>query len=132
MRFDYKTASRIIIVFLGLCFLSSCATIMHGDSQYVEVNSTPSGATAYIEGNSFLTPARILLKRGYPAHEYQILVQKEGFKPAYAKIEQNLSAWLWGDIIWGIIPGIVVDTITGAAFELYPDKISVQLEESAK
>lgn len=105
---------------------------MHGDSQYIKINSVPNGATAYIEGNYFITPAKVLLKRGYPMHEYQIVVQKEGFKPGYAKIEQKLSGWLWGDIIWGIIPGIAVDAITGAAFDLYPEQITVNLEGSVK
>lgn len=105
---------------------------MHGDSQYVEINSVPAGATAYVGGNYFITPAKVLLKRGYPAQEYQILFQKEGFKPGYAKIGQKLSGWLWGDIIWGIIPGITVDAITGGAFDLYPQQISVNLQESAK
>lgn len=121
-----------IIIGVAIFFLSGCATIMHGDSQYVEINSVPSGATAHIEGNYFITPAKILLKRGYSLHEYQILVQKEGFKPGYAKISQKLSSWLWGDIIWGIIPGITVDAITGAAFDLTPKQITVNLEESAK
>lgn len=105
---------------------------MHGDSQYVEINSQLSGASAYIEGNYFITPAKVLLKRGYPMHEYQILVQKEGYKPGYAKIYQKLSGWLWADIIWGIIPGITIDAITGAAFDLVPKQITVNLEGSTK
>ena len=122
----------LIIVDLAIFFLSGCATIMHGDSQYVQIKSVPSGATAYIEGNYFITPAKVLLKRGLPTHEYQVLVEKEGYKPGYGKIGQKLSGWLWGDIIWGIIPGITVDAITGAAFDLEPTQITITLEERAK
>jgi hypothetical protein len=121
----------LIVFFVAFC-LGGCATIMHGDSQYIEANSVPSGATVYIEGKYFTTPAKILLKRGYPAQEYQALFQKEGLKPAYAKIGQKLSGWLWGDILWGIIPGIAVDMGTGGAFDLTPKQINVTLEQSAK
>jgi hypothetical protein len=121
--------SMIIILTI---FVSGCATIMHGRSQYVQVDSVPSGASVYVEGNTFITPAKILLKRGAPMHEYQLLLQKEGFKPGYAKIGQKPSGWLWGDILWGIIPGITVDFLTGAAFDLYPHQVSVNLEQSVK
>lgn len=125
----------IIGFILGLVFmLSGCATIMHGDSQYVNIDTDPKDASIQIQGQGgrFTAPARILLKRGYPMQEYQILVEKEGYKPGYAKITQKLSAWLWGDIIWGIIPGIAIDMITGAAFDLKPAEITVELEESIK
>jgi len=112
--------------------LAGCATIVHGNSQYVEIDSQPQGATAYVGGNYFITPAKVLLKRGYPMQDQQVLVQKEGYKPGYATISQSLSGWLWGDIIWGILPGLAVDAITGAAFNLHPAKIVVQLEPSAK
>jgi hypothetical protein len=123
---------KIITALACLLSIGGCATIMHGDSQEVEISSIPAGAVAYIEGNSFITPARVRLKRGYPLQEQQILFQKEGFKPAYAKIEQKLSGWLWGDIIWGILPGLAVDAITGAAFDLHPTQITAILETSAK
>lgn len=123
---------KAIIIILCIFSLTGCATFIHGDSQYVEIDSVPQGATLYIDGNYFTTPAQVLLKRGHHIHEYQILVQKEGYKPAYAKIEQRLTGWLWGDIFWFIIPGILVDTINGAAFNLKPQEITVTLEESAK
>jgi hypothetical protein len=121
-----------LTIIITLFFLSGCATIMHGDSQYIEINSEPQAATAYVDGNYFTTPATVLLKRGHHIHKYQIRVQKEGYKPAYATVELRLSKWLWGDIIWLVVPGVLVDAITGAAFNLYPSQITVRLEESAK
>ena len=70
---------KAIIVILSIFFISGCATIMHGDSQYVEINSVPEGASLYIDGNYFTTPAAVLLKRGHHFHEYQLLVEKEGY-----------------------------------------------------
>lgn len=121
-----------IIIFLPLLLFSGCATIIHGDSQYVNIDSSPQGATVFIEGNSFITPAKVLLKRGYPLKEYQLMLQKAGYKPGYAKIEQRSSGWLWLNILNGIIPGITVDFITGAAFDLVPSEVRVILEESVK
>ena len=107
---------------------------MHGDSQEIQINTVPQGASVHIQGEGItaVAPTKLILKRGYPMKEYSILVQKEGYKPGYATIKQKPSAWLWGDIIWAIIPGVAVDMITGGAFDLTPEKITVQLEESAK
>lgn len=109
-----------------------CATIVHGNSQYVQIDSIPPGAQAFVDGVYITTPGKVLLKRGYPTQEHQIVVQKEGYKPAYATISQTLSGWLWGDLFWGILPGITVDIVTGAAFNLYPSKVTITLEPSAK
>lgn len=105
---------------------------MHGDSQYVVINSQPPGATIQVAGRHFITPTRVLLKRGLPKDARQVIVEKEGFKPVYAEFNRKYSPWLWGDIMWGIIPGIAVDTLTGGAFDLYPQQLVVQLQESAK
>lgn len=121
------------LILLGLTFfLSGCATFIHGDSQYISINSNPAGASVYIEGATFITPAKVLLKRGYPMKDFQLLFQKEGYKPGYAKIEQKSSGWLWLNVLNGMIPGATVDFITGGAFNLYPTEIVVTLEESAK
>ena len=117
---------------LSLLLCSGCATIMHGTYQYVEIKSQPAAATAFVNGEAVITPAKVLLKRGFPTQEYQVLLEKDGYKPGYAKINQKLSGWLWGDIIWGILPGIAVDALSGAAFDLYPKQVMVNLEESAK
>lgn len=129
MRFK---AIYLVFALFCLFLLNGCATIVHGDSQYIEVDSKPAGASAYINGSYFITPAKVLLKRGYPTYEYQVLVQKEGYKPGYARITQRLSGWLWGDIFWGILPGLVVDSLTGGGFNLIPARIEVVLEPSAK
>ena len=123
---------RKIIVLAGVLLLSGCATIMHGDSQYIVINSQPSEARIRVAGKSYITPTRVLFKRGLPIQEYQILAEKEGSRPATAKINRRYSSWLWGDILWGVIPGIAIDTLTGAAFDLYPDQLTVNLQESAK
>lgn len=123
---------KSLIILVLVVFLSGCATIMNGDSQFVRINSQPEGAKVFVAGNYFITPAEVLLKRGYPMHEYQLLFEKEGYKPGYARIEQRLSKWLWGDIIYAVIPGVAVDFITGGAFKLYPKEISVKLEPSVK
>ncbi|MFC1804769.1 PEGA domain-containing protein [Candidatus Omnitrophota bacterium] len=123
--------TKYLVIVCAVLLLSGCATIMHGDSQYVEIDSYPQGATAYIDGTYHVTPAKVLLKRGHPMKDYTILLEKEGYKPGYAKVEQKLSAWLWGDIVWAIVPGVAVDLLTGGAFKLRPQRVTVELEESA-
>lgn len=122
----------LALIALTVCLLSGCATIINSDSQYVSINSQPPGASVYLEGNYFITPAKVLLKRGHPMKDLQLIFQKEGYKPAYANIEQRPSGWLWLNIFNGVIPGVTIDFITGGAFNLTPSEISVKLEEAAK
>lgn len=121
------------VILLGyVLFLSGCATLVNSGSQYVNINSDPKGASVYIEGKTYITPTKVFLKRGLPMKEYQLLFEKQGYKPAYAKIEQTISGWVWLNILNGLIPGMTIDFITGGAFNLIPVDITVTLEKSAK
>ncbi len=106
--------------------LAGCATIMHqGSKQWVAITSTPTGATATIDGiTKVQTPGQVKLKRG---KDHIIVIEKEGYEPAQALIDHEFSSWVFGNILLGGLIGLAVDYGTGGAYNLEPDTVSVTL-----
>lgn len=125
-----KTLIFLFVIAVSNTLLTGCCMMRNSTTQLVEITSSPSGATATIQpgGEEVVTPADILLKR--KTSQYSITIKKEGYEPTRVKLVRN-SAGLWRNFIWihpvGWVIGVVVDTSTGAGYELKPDKIEVKL-----
>ena len=120
---------RIIIktfLFSLILLLPSCATIISGSRQYVEISSEPSSAKVYInEIEMGKTPFQKNLKRN---QEYQLILKLDGYKTYETKLERKFNVWYLGNILIGGTVGIIVDTITGAMFKLKPEEIDGNLK----
>ena len=116
---------------LSLVLLDSCATIVSGTSQEVSVSSTPrakieikaASGMVYYSGDS---PAIVKLPRKY---SYTVTIQAGGYASQTLVISRQFNAWFVGNIIFGGIPGGVVDAITGAMWNLEPSLLAVTLEQ---
>ena len=117
-------------IFLLICltFQPGCASIVGGKRQTVRVESNPVGATVKtnredVEG---ITPTSLVLSR---KHEYQLIIEKKGYKTRKVFVDQDLRGWFWMNILsWGLI-GIIVDLAPGSAYEHEPETVIVTLEE---
>ncbi|MGH7273740.1 MAG: PEGA domain-containing protein, partial [Nitrospiria bacterium] len=105
-------------------FSSGCATIMHGKTQSLTIESNPTKAVATIEGQTAETPGIFILKR---ERSYSVKLEKDGYEPATATVEKSMSWWLAGNIVFGGLIGLLVDFTTGAAYTLEPERVLVQL-----
>jgi len=114
---------------------SGCATMDHGTTQAISVNSYPSGATIKFDNGrgkqvNFETPAVLVLSRKLP---YILKITKEGYTPKAITLTSSSAGNLWNNLIWihpvGIFAGYVVDSSTGASKKLSPDNINVTLEQ---
>lgn len=113
-------------VLLIAIVLSGCGTVMHGKTQNVIIETDPSNAVAKTDdGQSVTTPGTLVLKR--EKKSYSIIVEKEGFEPASTAIEREVSWWLAGNIVAGGIIGLIVDFVTGGAYDLDPERVHVKL-----
>ncbi|ARV11030.1 PEGA domain-containing protein [Gilvibacter sp. SZ-19] len=116
--------NRIFKVFTLILLLSfnSCATIISGSRQQVQINSKPASAKVYINevevGN---TPVQKNLMRN---QEYSIVLKLDGFETYETKLERKFNAWYIGNIAFGGLIGIIVDPITGAIHKLKPEEIN--------
>jgi hypothetical protein len=117
--------------------LGGCASIVHGGPRPVSVASTPAGATVSIydrdntlvETNTTPFVAQLPTKYGYfKGQKYRLVFELPAHAPAEVNLEPSLSGWYFGNIVFGGLIGmLIVDPITGAMYNLSPEKIEQPL-----
>jgi hypothetical protein len=98
--------SALLSVLVG-CFLLiwGCATIMHGTSQQIGISSMPSGAKVSVDSNPMgVTPIFASLSRG---DNHIIKIELDGYVPHEMTITKKTSGWVWGNIVFGGLIGLV-------------------------
>jgi len=132
----FLTATMAIYV---LVCVGGCATIVGGGgSERIRLTSNPSGATVRVYDSSGLlvletkTPTSVTLDRGdgyFRKQTYRVEFERNGAKDS-VNIEARLNGWYVGNIlIGGIIGFLIVDPITGAMWDLSPDRIVADLRK---
>lgn len=106
-------------------FQSACATIMTGTFQGVEIDSEPSGAEVFVNGDSVgFTPVEVDLDQDT---EPYVVLKKEGYANTRVKLKKSINGWLVLDIFTGLVPGMLVDARAGAGKSFNEDDICVPL-----
>ena len=117
-----------LILFIAIIISSSCATIMLGTTQEVSISSNPSGAMVTNNGLQLgKTPVLADLKR---KGNHNIKIELEGYQPYEVRLARKASGWVFGNIIFGGIPGLIVDVITGGMYVLKPEQVQAELRKS--
>lgn len=121
---------------ISMIATTSCASLVNGTTQRVEIRTNPPGATALIlpEGEIVRTPAVVVLER---KRAHTVLFERSGHCPDRAYVDRELSGWLyasaWPAFLAGVIPGLVAwyfverDKGNGSAYELTPALVDVDL-----
>src|SRR5689334_3336756 len=131
----------LVMATFGACAaLAGCATIVHGGPRPISVASSPSGAkvSIYDRSNALVqtstTPfvARLDPKYGYfKGQTYRLVFELPGHATAEAKLNSSLSGWYFGNVVFGGLIGmLIVDPLTGAMYNLTPEKIEQPLSAS--
>ena len=113
---------------LGIVLLSiqQCATIVNGTTQDIGVSSSPTEASVeydgVVKGETPLT-LEVQRKKGGT-----IRIEKNGYEPAEVVLTKTVSGWVFGNIIFGGIPGAIIDFIAGGTYDLSPSSINVTLQ----
>jgi uncharacterized protein YceK len=116
---------RFIALSLVAASLSGCATIMHGGSQPVGISSNPTGAQVFVDNQVMgVTPVTATLSR---KDHHTVRVEMPGYAPYEMKLTRGMSGWVWGNLIFGGIPGLAIDAITGGLYKLTPDEVNASL-----
>ena len=128
---NYKTAAIMkklsvpILLVIGITFLTACSTIMNTTTQEVEIKSTPPNAKITIDGRKFgTTPQVINLER---SSNHIVKIELDGYDLYETQLTRKISTWFWGNILNGIIPGVLTDFITGAMYRLLPENLEMEL-----
>ncbi|HEV2704065.1 MAG TPA: hypothetical protein VGV09_20745 [Steroidobacteraceae bacterium] len=130
-------AAAAVCLWLGL---SGCATIVHSGPRAIDVGSSPPGATVSIYDRTDTlvmkntTPfvAQLNTKFGYfKAQNYRLVFEMQGHATVEAKIDSSVSGWYFGNLLFGGLIGmVIVDPLTGAMYNLEPEKIEQTLTPS--
>jgi hypothetical protein len=115
----------ILTISILLLFTQACGTIIHGTTQQVGISSNPSNAIVTINGqNHGNTPMIIDLKR---KDSHMVKIELEGYQPYETNLIRSTSGWVWGNIVFGGLIGLVVDATSGGMYKLTPEQIYAEL-----
>lgn len=123
-----KSISSILTLAIILLFSQACGTIMQGSTQQVGISSNPSNASVTINGqNHGNTPMIIDLKR---KDSHMVKIELDGYQPYETNLTRSTSGWVWGNIVFGGLIGLVVDASAGGMYKLTPDQIDSELRSA--
>jgi hypothetical protein len=124
-----KWISLALIVGLAATF-TSCATILRGTGHGIGIASQPPGASVVIDNKDYgVTPVSAKLRR---KENHRVVIQLEGYQPYEVVLTRQTSAWVFGNILFGIgAPiGLAIDAISGGMYTLKPDQLDADLRPS--
>ncbi|MDB6058695.1 MAG: hypothetical protein JWO95_2539 [Verrucomicrobiales bacterium] len=113
--------------------ISGCASIISGTNQTINITSVPDAADVKIEKLTIAenytafegkTPAKATLPR---KGSYLVTVSLAGYQKAQIPLDPGMNGWVWGNLLFGGLVGVVIDSSDGAANKLNPDEIKVNL-----
>jgi hypothetical protein len=125
------------VVLGALVLLSTgCASVVSGRKMDVAVNTMPANAHVSIFNKkgervaTAVTPAVVELKRGNgllgPA-QYTAVIEKPGYRTAQVPLRRSVNPWILGNVVIGGVPGLVIDPITGAAWNPSAKEVNFNL-----
>ncbi len=123
-----KIISMILMISFGL--LVGCASIVHGTKQDEMFLSEPTGAEILIDNMAQgTTPKTLPLKRSL---DHTVTIKLAGYQPATFKLTRGISGWVFGNVLFGGVIGIVVDAADGAIYHLKPDQFNLASGEQVE
>lgn len=117
--------------------VSGCASIVSGGQQKVSFKSDPSDARIAITDGSGnivhngVTPFEVKLTRGagfFRPQHYTVKYEKPGYQPKEVPLTSGPNGWVFGNLVFGGLIGVVIDGASGAMFAFSPGTNSVSLE----
>ncbi len=115
---------------IGVAGTSGCATVTHGTTQKIAVNSQPCGARVIVDGSQeFTTPCSVPLSR---KADHRIAIELEGYERQEFAISRVPTGKTINNIWVGGLIGWMVDGATGADNKLVPEQIEARLSKFEK
>lgn len=115
--------------FAGLSLLASigCATVTGGARDpKVAVTSNPPGAAVVVDGQPRgVTPTTVELSR---KSDHEVVIQQTSYETAIVPVKRQFNPWIFGNVLIGGLPGIIVDVATDATHCLSTDKVHVDMK----
>jgi hypothetical protein len=111
----------LTVVALAGLVSTGCGSIVNGMKQDIAITSSPGGATVTVDGvERDSTPIVVPLSR---KHAHVVKVEQPGYAPVERSITTETSDWVWGNILFGGLIGLAVDSLSGGMHELGPEQV---------
>lgn len=118
----------IVVAGVSVALMTGCASIMHGTTQKVGISSSPTGATVSVDNKTLgITPLFADLKRG---QEHIITIEMPGYEKTQLTVTKKVSGWVWGNILFGGLIGLGVDSLSGGLYDLTPEQLNAEMKKS--
>jgi len=118
----------------AVTLLSGCATVTQGTNQHVTLHTDPDGATCDVTRETGVvaslsaTPGQVMVDRGWGAID--IACRKAEHQTILLRVDSEVQAWTFGNILLGGLIGFAVDAASGAMRQ-YPQFITLTLVPEA-
>ena len=123
-----KNMLRLIAI-APLFLASGCASIVSGTTQEITFNSNPPDATCDIMRSGVnlqkvTTPSVAIVQK--TKYDLQVSCSKPGYVTTSVVDKSGVEPWIFGNLLFGGIIGVIVDASTGAQNK-YDTPVLVQL-----
>ncbi|MBX6331049.1 MAG: PEGA domain-containing protein [Gemmatimonadaceae bacterium] len=110
---------------LAAALLTGCASIIHGTTEDIGFSSSPTAAKVLIDGQALgNTPLITKLSR---KDNHIVRMELDGYQPFEATLTRSVSGWVWGNLVFGALPGLAIDAISGGLYKLTPEQVAAQM-----
>ncbi len=117
---------KILLSAIAVATLSfGSATIFSGSTQSIAIDSEPSGAKVFVDGQlRGVTPLSVMMDKSVSSHE--IRVQKEGFADVNVPFSKSFDPVAILNIFWDLS---TTDFLTGNVMEYAPNNYYFTLQK---
>lgn len=134
MRKRFRVLIIIVFGFIILVNISGCASIAKGTSQYITVNTNPSGATCKLlrEEKTIAivhpTPGKVVIDKDKDT--INVVCKKDEYQDSAVVIPAKFQGMTFGNILIGGLIGLAVDAGSGAMHHYQPMLTITMIPES--
>ena len=123
-----KKLAILTAVAVSSIYLTGCASIVNGTHEKFVFDSKPTHAMISVDGNSTArTPAQVSLKRN---SNHTVRISLPHYQAQTITLTQSVNGWMFGNLLFGGLIGIVIDATDGAMYKLTPSQMNVYAEKS--
>ncbi len=121
---------RLVAVAGLVAMISGCATVTKGTTQPITLQTDPDGATCDVSrelknvASLNATPGQVTVDKAWGSID--VSCRKAGHQPTDVRVDSEVQAWTFGNILIGGIFGFAFDAVSGAMRQ-YPQFITLTL-----
>lgn len=129
MLFNMFSLIRLLAVLILIVTQTSCATIVDGGDKFVSVNVEPSNAKVHVKSNKgedYIRQGSFNLRVDRKA-SYTLVIESPDYISEEIVLKRGLNGWIFGNIVFGGIIGVIIDSATGNMWTPKPKIVSAKM-----